>query len=79
LFEDKIDKTLTPAMINVMRKLGVPYAPGYEKQATADMEKQAKDITASLQKDKLPIQSDREIVALIAYLQRLGKDIKATH
>jgi cytochrome c oxidase cbb3-type subunit I/II len=79
LFEDKVDKALTPAMIDVMRKLGVPYAPGYEKQANADMAKQAQEITASLQKDKLPIQSDREIVALIAYLQRLGKDIKATH
>jgi cytochrome c oxidase cbb3-type subunit I/II len=57
----------------------VPYARGYEKLANADMEKQAQEITASLQKDKLPIQPDREIVALIAYLQRLGKDIKSTH
>jgi cytochrome c oxidase cbb3-type subunit I/II len=79
LFEDRVDKTLTAPMINVMRKLGVPYATGYEKQANADMEKQAQEITASLQKDKLPIKPDREIVALIAYLQRLGKDIKATH
>ena len=79
LFEDKVDKSLTPAMINVMRKLGVPYAAGYEMKAIADMDKQAKEITASLQKDKLPVQSDREIVALIAYLQRMGKDIKTTN
>lgn len=78
LFEDRVDKGKTPAMINVMRKLGVPYPDGYEKQAIADMDKQAQEITASLQKDKLPIKPDREIVALIAYLQRIGKDIKAT-
>lgn len=64
-------------MINVMRKLGVPYASGYEQQANADLEKQAQEITASLQKDKVPIKADREIIALIAYLQRMGKDIKS--
>lgn len=77
LFEERVDKSKTPAMINVMRKLGVPYAAGYEKQANADLEKQAQEIAASLQKDKLPIKADREIIALIAYLQRMGKDIKS--
>ncbi|MET3875276.1 cytochrome-c oxidase, cbb3-type subunit I [Chitinophaga sp. OAE865] len=77
LFEQRVDKSKTPAMINVMRKLGVPYASGYEQQANADLEKQAQEITASLQKDKVPIKADREIIALIAYLQRMGKDIKS--
>jgi cytochrome c oxidase cbb3-type subunit I/II len=77
LFEERVDKSKTPAMINVMRKLGVPYAAGYESRANADLEKQAQGIAASLQKDKLPIKSDREIIALIAYLQRMGKDIKS--
>jgi cytochrome c oxidase cbb3-type subunit I/II len=77
LFEERVDKSKTPAMINVMRKLGVPYPMGYEKQANADLQKQAQDIATSLQKDKLPIKPDREIIALIAYLQRMGKDIKS--
>src|SRR5690606_28118599 len=78
LFDSRIDTGKTPAMINVMRKIGVPYAEGYEQQSKADLEKQAKEISANLKKDKLEIPADREIVALIAYLQRLGKDIKAT-
>jgi cytochrome c oxidase cbb3-type subunit I/II len=41
------------------------------------MEKQANEIAANLKKDGVQTASDREIVALIAYLQKLGKDIKA--
>ena len=76
LMDDRVDKSATPAMINAMRKLGVPYPYKYELQANADMEKQAKEIAASLKKDQLETPPDREIVALIAYLQRVGRDIK---
>lgn len=76
LLEDRLDKSKTPAMINAMRKLGVPYPRNYELDAAKDMDKQAKEIAASLKKDKLETLPDREIVALIAYLQRIGKDIK---
>ena len=55
----------------------VPYPEGYDKIAVKDMEKQANEITANLKKDGIETLADREIVALIAYLQRLGKDIKA--
>ena len=40
------------------------------------MEAQAKQIANNLKKDGIETLADREIVALIAYLQRLGKDIK---
>ena len=59
-----------------MMKLGVPYPEGYENQAEADMIAQANGIAASLKKDGIQTASDKEIIALIAYLQRLGKDIK---
>jgi cytochrome c oxidase cbb3-type subunit I/II len=72
-----IDASKTPAKIRAMQKLGVPYPKGYDKQAVADMEQQAEGIKASLAKDKIEVKSNKEIVALIAYLQRLGKDIKA--
>ena len=62
--------------INVMRTLAVPYAPGYEKQALQDLTKQAEELTADLQKNGAPAQSNKEIIALIAYLQRMGTDIK---
>lgn len=59
-----------------MKTLGVPYPDGYDKIANADLMKQAESITASLKKDKIETSSDREIIAVIAYLQRLGRDIQ---
>ncbi|MBS1778095.1 MAG: cytochrome-c oxidase, cbb3-type subunit I [Bacteroidetes bacterium] len=76
LFEDEIDTGITGAKIRAMQTLGVPYPEGYDKTANADLMKQAEGIKESLAKDKIQIKSDREIVALIAYLQRVGKDIK---
>ena len=60
-----------------MKKLGVPYPEGYEDKAINDLNKQAEEITASLKKDGIETASNKEIIALIAYLQRMGKDIKA--
>jgi cytochrome c oxidase cbb3-type subunit I/II len=76
LLDDNIDTTRTPKMIWAMRKLGVPYPEGYEDQANKDLNDQANSIRQSLQMDKIKSGSDKEIIALIAYLQRLGKDIK---
>ncbi len=76
LFENEIDTGITGAKIRAMQTLGVPYPDGYDKTANADLMKQAEGIKESLAKDKIQIKSDREIVALIAYLQRVGKDIK---
>ena len=77
LLEDQLDANSTMAKIKAMKRLGVPYPEGYETTAIIDMEKQAKEITANLKKDGLETLPDREIVALISYLQRLGKDIKS--
>jgi cytochrome c oxidase cbb3-type subunit I/II len=76
LFRKQIDVKETPKKIRAMQKLGVPYPEGYDQVAVADMEKQAEGIRKNLAGDKIEVKSDREIVALIAYLQRLGKDIK---
>lgn len=77
LLEDQVDVGSTVGKIKAMKRLGVPYPEGYENQAAADMQKQAEEIAANLKKDGIETLADREIVALIAYLQRLGKDIKA--
>lgn len=76
LFENDLDTAITPAKIRAMQTLGVPYPEGYDKLANADLMKQANGIKESLAKDKIQIKSSKEIVALIAYLQRMGKDIK---
>lgn len=77
LLTQTLDTTTTIAKINAMRTLGVPYAPGYEKIANHDLDKQAKEIAANLYTDHIKIKNDKEVIAIIAYLQRLGTDIKA--
>jgi cytochrome c oxidase cbb3-type subunit I/II len=60
--------------------LGTPYPEEYPEEALADLEAQAKVIADNLrdQIDGLddPMLEKREMIALIAYLQRLGTDIK---
>jgi cytochrome c oxidase cbb3-type subunit I/II len=77
LLDNKLDTNITGAKIRAMMKLGVPYPKGYDKIANVDLMKQADVITSSLKKDKIETAPGAEIVALIAYLQRLGTDIKA--
>jgi cytochrome c oxidase cbb3-type subunit I/II len=76
LFEQTLDKSTTAAKIKALRTIGVPYEAGYENQAVADLEKQAIRMAENLQMEGINVSSDAEIIALIAYLQRLGKDIK---
>jgi cytochrome c oxidase cbb3-type subunit I/II len=76
LISQKLDTTTTISKINAMRTLGVPYALGYEHQANADLKKQAEAITKDLKQGDVRVQSDREIIAVIAYIQRLGIDIR---
>jgi cytochrome c oxidase cbb3-type subunit I/II len=78
LAENELEAKIIPAKIKVMRNLGVPYPEGFEFEAGANMEKQAKGITASLKDAGISVKPDKEIVALIAYMQRLGTDIKIT-
>lgn len=77
LFEKPIDIGSTNSKIHAMRKLGVPYEEGYEAIANEDLKAQANQISANLKKEKIDIGADKQIIALIAYLQRMGKDIKA--
>ncbi len=64
--------------IKVLKMLGTPYADGAETKAVEDAKAQAKAIADNLKslgvnKEGL---ENKEIVAVIAYLQRLGTDIK---
>ena len=76
LFEDKIDTTLTPKMIEAMQTLGVPYEKDYAKIANKELNTQANAIRINLKMEKIEVGKHDEIVALIAYLQRMGTDIK---
>lgn len=76
LFENEIDTAITPAKIRAMQTLGVPYEEGYDAKANADLMAQAEKVKSNLAKDNIQVKSNKEIVALIAYLQRIGTDIK---
>ncbi len=75
LIDDNLDTASTPLKINAMRTLGVPYEAGYATKANADLMAQAKLISDDLQKEGIKVAPNKEIIALIAYLQRLGTDI----
>ena len=77
LLTDDLDISTTKAKINAMRSIGVPYPEGYEKTANEDLQQQAEKIALDLQNNGAPAEPNKEIIALIAYLQRLGTDIKA--
>ena len=75
LIDDNLDTASTPLKINAMRTLGVPYAADYANKANQDLMLQAKGIADDLQKDGIKVAPTKEIIALIAYMQRLGTDI----
>ncbi len=77
LFTESIDLNLTEGKIKALRKIGVPYEGGYEYLANEDLMKQANEVVENLAKENIQVQSEAEIIALIAYLQRLGTDIKS--
>ena len=76
LLENALDTSHTAKKIRVMQTLGVPYPEGYDKQATTDLAQQAGEIKTRLAESRIEIDANKEIIALIAYLQRLGTDIK---
>jgi cytochrome c oxidase cbb3-type subunit I/II len=70
----ELDTTSTPAKIKAMRTIGVPYKEGYEYIANKDLVEQAMKIQNNLLRDSIRVKPNAEILAVIAYLQRLGTD-----
>jgi len=78
LLSQDLDVGSTPVKIRAMQSLGVPYPAGYDERAVADLKLQAEALAMDITKAGAPAEPQKEIVALIAYLQRLGTDIKGT-
>lgn len=78
LLDNKLDTSSTPAKIRAMKTMGVPYPEGYDQIANKELMQQADLIAGNLKKDKIETASDMEIIAVIAYLQRIGRDIKTS-
>lgn len=81
LAEDDLDVSQLSKKIAAHRKLGANYQKGYEKkQALIDLNKQAEKIANEIREgaggpNALPGLEKKEIIALIAYLHKLGSDI----
>jgi cytochrome c oxidase cbb3-type subunit I/II len=75
LYEQSLNTAQTQDKLQAMKQLGVPYDDVEIKNAVADLTKQSKEIQARLAEEKIKVGADKEIIALIAYLQRLGTDI----
>jgi cytochrome c oxidase cbb3-type subunit I/II len=87
--EDDLNLNLTEKKINAMRTLGVPYPERYAAISVSDLKKQAlviatdivsnipgQKLSESQKQEKINSIVNKEIIAMIAYLQRLGTDIK---
>jgi len=75
LAENEIDIESTPRKIRVMQQLGVPYPAGYDLKASDDVKAQAEVIAAGLKSEGIDVAASKQIIALIAYIQRLGTDV----
>jgi cytochrome c oxidase cbb3-type subunit I/II len=78
LLSQVVDTNAIPGRMMALRKVGVPYTDDDIKKAHPSMAAQSQKIVANLATQSVTnAPADREIIALIAYLQRLGTDIKA--
>jgi cytochrome c oxidase cbb3-type subunit I/II len=77
LIDWKVDPDDVRASLVALHTLGTPYSPEELADPTAALKAQAEPIVASLATAKITAEWDDEIVALTAYLQRLGTDRQA--
>lgn len=70
-----INLDMIPVKIRAMQTLGVPYPEGYDEKAVEDLMLQAEQIVNDLKNSDIDIEPTKEMVAMIAYLHKLGRDI----
>ncbi|MCU0423575.1 MAG: cytochrome-c oxidase, cbb3-type subunit I [Bacteroidia bacterium] len=76
LAEQQINVDDLSKKMSALKSLGVPYTTTEINEANATMKQQAESIANNLKKEGIDLSSDKELIAMIAYLQRLGTDIK---
>lgn len=75
LIKNDLDISTTAKKIEVMQFLGVPYPEGFAERANDHLMKQANQIAQGLRDGGIDVADTKEVIALIAYIQRLGRDI----
>ena len=73
LLANDTDVAALPGRLAVQRTLGVPYPEQTPAEIRAQVDRQARAIADELRAAGAPVEPGREIIALIAYLQRLGR------
>ena len=58
-----------------MQTLGVPYEEGYDEVAVEDLMRQAQAIVDDLKLSNITVSPTSHMVAMIAYMHKLGRDI----
>ena len=79
LFDAAVEKSVVADKHAVLKKLGTPYTDEQVKNAVADYDAQAARVVQNLVtqgKADAQAHADSEIVALIAYLMRLGRNLE---
>jgi len=78
LASERVDLSSTAAKLRAMRMVGVPYTDAQIANAQSDARHAADAIVRDLRENGATAAPDSQLVALIAYLQRLGTDIKTS-
>ncbi len=73
LYSQKANIAALPEKIRVLRILGVPFPERSAEQLREEFLAQGQTIVNDLAKSGVEISPDREVVALIAYIQQLGR------
>jgi len=80
LVDNDVNMNDVPKKISAMLSLGVPYSKDFAEKSIAAYNEQAEKISAELKQSGVDVKPNKEIIAMIAYLHKMGKDIspKAT-
>lgn len=77
LFGEKTDYGVLPKKLRVLKSMGVPYTDEQIENSIQNAKEQADKITQGMEDaGVLKKMSNKQIIALIAYLQRLGTDLQ---
>ncbi|MCC7460056.1 MAG: cytochrome-c oxidase, cbb3-type subunit II, partial [Proteobacteria bacterium] len=74
--DEKINLDSIEAKMKTMRKLRIQYSDEEIRTAAGSAKNQAQEIVSRLAQDGIQADADSELIAMIAYLQKLGRDKK---
>lgn len=76
LDRNKVNLSSLESKMQTLKKLRVPYTDAEIRDAESSAIAQGKEIAEKLSQDGITTSPDTELIAMIAYLQKLGRDEK---